>query len=182
MKKSDEGVTDRKFFKKKISFRKKEVVEGADLYGKGHRARKGRKAAKGRATTAKQKPLITVPKAIKRRIKIDDAIALSDLAKRMGIKASEMIKKLMDLGVMATVNQVIDFDTAVLVAAEFDLVLCRNLVFTYFDEPLQCQSLARILCMLRKGGVLVLGIHEKLPENVVGINVRSERLRIFGKT
>ncbi len=67
--------------------------------------------------------MITVPKAIKRRIKIDDAIALSDLAKRMGIKASEMIKKLMDLGVMATVNQVIDFDTAVLVAAEFEYEL-----------------------------------------------------------
>ncbi len=122
-KKPDETVTDRKFFKKKISFRKKEVVEGADLYAKGHRGRKGRKAAKGKATTAKQKPLITVPKAIKRRIKIDEAIALSDLAKRMGIKASEMIKKLMDLGVMATVNQVIDFDTAVLVASEFDYEL-----------------------------------------------------------
>ena len=122
-KKPDEGVTDRKFFKKKISFRKKEVVEGADLYAKGHRGRKGRKTAKGKATIAKQKPLITVPKAIKRRIKIDDAIALSDLAKRMGIKASEMIKKLMDLGVMATVNQVIDFDTAVLVAAEFEYEL-----------------------------------------------------------
>ena len=122
-KKSDETVTDRKFFKKKISFRKKEVVEGADLYAKGHRARKGRKSAKGKAAIATQKPVITVPKAIKRRIKIDDAIALSDLAKRMGIKASEMIKTLMDLGVMATVNQVIDFDTAVLVAAEFDYEL-----------------------------------------------------------
>lgn len=122
-KKPGEGFTDRKFFKKKISFRKKEVVEGADLYGKGHRVRKGRKAAKGKAATFKQKPLITIPKAIKRRIKIDDAIALSDLSKRMGIKANEMIKKLMDLGVMATVNQVIDFDTAVLVAAEFEYEL-----------------------------------------------------------
>ena len=67
--------------------------------------------------------MITIPKAIKRRIKIDDTIALSDLAKRMGIKAGEMIKKLMDLGVMATVNQTLDFDTAVLVAAEFDYEL-----------------------------------------------------------
>jgi translation initiation factor IF-2 len=123
VKKTDESPTDRKFFKKKISFRKKEVVEGEDLYTKGHRARKGRKAAKGKATTVVQKPLITVPKAIKRRIKIDDAIALSDLAKRMGIKASEMIRKLMDLGVMVTVNQMIDFDTAALVAAEFDYEL-----------------------------------------------------------
>ena len=123
VKKTDESLTDRKFFKKKISFRKKEVVEGEDLYTKGHRARKGRKAVKGKATTPVQKPLITVPKAIKRRIKIDDAIALSDLAKRMGIKANEMIRKLMDLGVMVTVNQMIDFDTAALVAAEFEYEL-----------------------------------------------------------
>ena len=118
-----EPARDRKFFKKKISFRKKEVVEGADLYIKGHRTRKGRKVAKAKTTPVKQKPLITTPKAIKRRIKIDEAIALSDLAKRMGIKAGEMIKKLMALGVMATVNQAIDFDTAVLVAAEFDYEL-----------------------------------------------------------
>jgi translation initiation factor IF-2 len=122
-KKPDEGVADRKFFKKKISFRKKEVVEGEDLYTKGHRGRKGRKSVKGKAAAPIQKPLITVPKAIKRRIKIDDAIALSDLAKRMGIKAGEMIKKLMDLGVMVTVNQLIDFDTASLVASEFDYEL-----------------------------------------------------------
>ena len=121
--KDGEGSRDRKFFKKKISFRKKEVVEGADLYTKAHRTRKGRKMGKGKATVSKLKPLITIPKAIKRRVKIDDTIALSDLAKRMGIKASEMIKKLMDLGVMATVNQIIDFDTAVLVAAEFDYEL-----------------------------------------------------------
>ena len=111
---------DRKFFKKKISFRRKEVVEGDALYSKRHRGRKGLKAAKAKTTAVGQKPQITTPKAIKRRIKIDDTIVLSDLAKRMGIKASEMIKKLMDLGVMATVNQTIDFDTAVLVAAEFD--------------------------------------------------------------
>ncbi|MBU1569978.1 MAG: translation initiation factor IF-2, partial [Proteobacteria bacterium] len=67
-----------------------------------------------------QKPQITIPKAIKRRIKIDDAIILSDLAKRMGIKSSEMIKTLMGMGVLATVNQTIDFDTAVLVATEFN--------------------------------------------------------------
>lgn len=121
-KKHDEGVTDKKFFKKKISFRKKEVVEGSDLYVKGYSGRKGRKGARDKKVV-KQKTLITTPKAIKRRVKIDDTIALSDLAKRMGIKAGDMIKKLMDLGVMATVNQTIDFDTAALVAAEFEYEL-----------------------------------------------------------
>ncbi len=110
---------DKKFFKKKISFMKKEVVEGKDLYsGRAKRGRKGRKGAKAKHTQG-LKPTITTPKAIKRRIKIDDTIILAELAKRMGIKANEMIAKLMSLGVMATVNQTIDFDTAVLVSAEF---------------------------------------------------------------
>jgi len=122
-KRPEEVVKDKKFFKKKISFRKKAVIEGAELYAEGKRNRKGRKVAKGKTSLAAQKPLITIPKAIKRRIKIDDTIVLSDLAKRMGIKASEMITKLMNLGVMVTVNQTIDFDTAVLVAAEFDYEL-----------------------------------------------------------
>jgi len=120
---AEEPVRDKKFFKKKISFRRKEVVEGEALYAKTHRGRKGRKAAKAKVAVIHQKPLITTPKAIKRRVKIDDTIALSDLAKRMGIKASEMIVKLMGLGVMATVNQIIDFDTAMLVASEFDYEL-----------------------------------------------------------
>ncbi len=110
---------DNRFFKKKISFRKKEVVEGAALYRGQKRSQKGRKKGKNKQAVG-QKPLITVAKAIKRRIKIDDTIVLSDLAKRMGIKAADMIKTLMGLGVMVTVNQTIDFDTAVLVASEFD--------------------------------------------------------------
>jgi len=118
--KPDQVSRDKKFFKKKISFRKKAVVEGAALYGGRKKSRKARKWSRGKVAVKGQKTQITVAKAIKRRIKIDDAIMLSDLAKRMGIKANEMIKTLMDLGVMATVNQTIDFDTAVLVAAEFD--------------------------------------------------------------
>jgi len=118
-KKTAEPTRDKKFFKKKISFRRKEVVEGADLRMPGKmRGKKGKKAAK--AVKGGLKTQITTPKAIKRRIKIDETIVLSDLAKRMGIKANEMIKTLMGLGVMATVNQTIDFETATLVAAEFE--------------------------------------------------------------
>ncbi|WP_299982086.1 translation initiation factor IF-2 [Desulfobacula sp.] len=100
--------------------KRKSVIEGDALY-KGGRGRKkrGRKDIKGKRGNF-QKTQITTPKAIKRRIKIDEAIELSELAKRMGIKANEMIVKLMGMGVMATVNQTIDFDTAVLVATEFD--------------------------------------------------------------
>lgn len=114
----EEPLQDKKFVKK---FKRKEVVEGKDLYtGKGQRGRKGRKGAKAKELPAAQKTQITTAKAIKRRIKMDDAIVLSELAKRMGIKANEMIAKLMGMGIMATVNQTIDFETAVLVASEFD--------------------------------------------------------------
>ena len=118
-KKRTEEELDRKFFKKRIAFRKKSVIEGADLYSGKARSRKGRKDARGKAALG-QKTQITTAKAIKRRIKVDEAIMLSELAKRMGIKAGEIIKMLMGQGIMATVNQSIDYETACLVAAEFD--------------------------------------------------------------
>jgi len=119
-KKFEESDVDKKFLKKKISFKKKAVVEGEDLYAGGYRPRKQRKMGKGKKLVGGQKTQITVAKAIKRRIKIDEAIVLSELAKRMGIKASEIIKAMMAMGSMATVNQTIDFDTAALIAGEFE--------------------------------------------------------------
>ncbi len=119
-KKPDEDDRAKKFLKKKISFRKKSVVEGQDLYDTGYKGRKPRKGGKAKIAGRGQKTQVTIAKAIKRRIKVDDAIIISELAKRMGIKANEMIKTLMGMDVMATVNQSIDYDTAVLVASEFD--------------------------------------------------------------
>ena len=110
----------KKFIKKKISFRTKAVVEAEDLYDEGSRSRKPRKGGKAQPEVASHKSQVTVAKAIKRRIKMDEAIVLSELAKRMGVKAGEIIKVLMGMGVMATVNQPIDFDTVVLIAAEFN--------------------------------------------------------------
>ncbi|MCX5849475.1 MAG: translation initiation factor IF-2 [Deltaproteobacteria bacterium] len=66
-----------------------------------------------------KKTEITVPKAIKRRIKIGEAITVGELAKRMGIKVSEVINKLMSMDVMAAINQTIDYDIATIVANEF---------------------------------------------------------------
>jgi len=45
----------------------------------------------------------------------------------------------------------------------FDLILCRNLVFTYFETPAQIIALEAISKRLRPGGALVLGAHESLP-------------------
>jgi len=46
----------------------------------------------------------------------------------------------------------------------FHLALCRNLVFTYFDDALQAHALERIAARVLPGGYLVLGVHESLPE------------------
>ena len=51
----------------------------------------------------------------------------------------------------------------------FDLILCRNLVFTYYDEALQLATLERIMTRLRPGGWLLLGVHESLPANTAGL-------------
>ncbi|HKL00867.1 MAG TPA: translation initiation factor IF-2 [Desulfotignum sp.] len=114
----DAGIGD-PFAGKRKKRKKKSVVEGEDLYRGRGKKKRGKKDTRGKKGGF-QKTQITTPKAIKRRIKIDEAIELAELAKRMGIKANEMIAKLMTMGVMATVNQTIDFETAALVAAEFD--------------------------------------------------------------
>lgn len=58
-------------------------------------------------------------KATKRRIRMEESIRVSELAHQMGVKASEIIKILFGLGVMATINNALDIDTATLVASEF---------------------------------------------------------------
>jgi translation initiation factor IF-2 len=138
--KAEDAETEKKFIKKKISFRTKAVIEAEDLYDD-QRGRKPRKGAKGKKELVAQKPQFTVAKAIKRRIKIDDTIILSDFAKRLGVKAGEIIKTLMGMGNLATVNQSVDFETAVLVAAEFNYEVERaafeedNILKPVADEP-----------------------------------------------
>ena len=61
-------------------------------------------------------------------------------------------------------------------AGPFDLVLCRNLAFTYFDEPVQRQVAASLRTVLRAGGVLVVGGHEQLPADVPGFAASGRSL------
>ncbi len=58
-------------------------------------------------------------KAAKRKVVMYETISVGDLAHKMMVKANELIGKLMGLGVMATVNQSLDFDTATLIAEDF---------------------------------------------------------------
>jgi len=61
----------------------------------------------------------------------------------------------------------------------FDLLLCRNLVTTYFEPELKLAIFNKIRFVLRPGGVLVFGHHEKLPKGLKGFSTKEEKLNIF---
>lgn len=61
----------------------------------------------------------------------------------------------------------------------FDLVLCRNLVFTYFAEDRQREILKRIVDTMHDGAVLVLGEHERLPDTEYRLSAWFENRAIY---
>lgn len=61
----------------------------------------------------------------------------------------------------------------------FDLICCRNLVFTYFESALQARIAGVLHERLVPGGVLVLGVHERLPAAAGGFEVLSARLGLL---
>lgn len=65
------------------------------------------------------KTRITTRSEAKRKLKIADNISVADLADRMGLKAVEVVRKLVSMGQMVNVYQSVDFETASLVASEF---------------------------------------------------------------
>jgi translation initiation factor IF-2 len=93
------------------------------------------KDGKRHVTTKMKKPVITIPKAIKRRIKVGEIVTVGELAKKMGVKASEVINKLIGLGLMVTINQSIECDAATLIAGEFGYQV--EAVGTEYDESFQ---------------------------------------------
>ncbi|HXJ33919.1 MAG TPA: translation initiation factor IF-2 [Candidatus Eisenbacteria bacterium] len=102
----------------------RKVIQKDDLASMAERdfSRGAKRPMKKRAQPGKElkKPEITTPRASKRIIRISEVISVGDLSKSMGVKASEVLKKLIDMGMMATINQMLDHDTAVLVASEFE--------------------------------------------------------------
>jgi len=121
--------------KGRIRHKKLEVFERADLY-EGRRVKHKRKdGAAGEVQRKLKKTEITTPKAIKRRIKVQEQVTVAELAKVMGVKGSELIRKLMGQGVMVAVTQTIDFDTASLIANEFGYELeLEQIEFEKFIE------------------------------------------------
>ncbi|MEE4243433.1 MAG: translation initiation factor IF-2 [Desulfopila sp.] len=80
--------------------------------------KRGKKGGKGRRDGRQSAQQLEM-KASKKRIKVYDSISVGDLAAKMRVKASEVIAKLMGLGVMATMNQSVDVETAMLIATDF---------------------------------------------------------------
>jgi translation initiation factor IF-2 len=80
---------------------------------------RGLRGPKAKRKKAEQAAPAAETKAIKKRIKVFETISVGDLSHRMSVKVNQVIAKLMELGVMATVNQILDIDTAILVAADF---------------------------------------------------------------
>ena len=98
-------------------------------YAKGNKDKNKNGADKLKKPEVKKQPLaITVP----------DEITVSELAVKLKVTASEVIKRLMMMGVMASVNQVIDYDTAFFVADELGAKVTKEVVVTIeeklFDE------------------------------------------------
>ncbi len=111
--------------KKKRVIRKNVGDVVAEREIRGLRVPKKRRALPGKE---QRKTEITTPKASKRVVRIAEGVTVGDLARNMGVKAAEIIKKLMDLGVMSTLNQMLDLDTATLVASEFGYTV-ENVAF-----------------------------------------------------
>jgi translation initiation factor IF-2 len=82
-----------------------------------------------------KKTEITVAAAHKRVVEMGDTIKVSELAQQMSVKAGDVIKKLMSMGTMANMNQAIDFDTATIIAGEFQFEV-KNIAFRE-DEVLE---------------------------------------------
>lgn len=143
---------------KKKSKGKTDYSAGQATDGVGSKGRMGRRDVfepdqgdRQRRQKKSQKPVakkteLTVSKAIKRIIRISDAITVGELAKRMGVKANDLIKELMRQGTMVTINHPLDYETAAILAADFQYEV-ENVAFdedTILDAAVVKQSDAEV--------------------------------------
>ncbi|MBQ8786557.1 MAG: translation initiation factor IF-2 [Oscillospiraceae bacterium] len=94
--------------------------------------RKSQQYSNKRESEAEKLRRLELERARKQQLKvlIPDEIVVSELASRLKVTATEVIKKLMQLGEMCTINQVIDFDTASLVAEELGAKVEKEVIIT----------------------------------------------------
>ncbi len=113
-KKAGKPKTEREEIMEELELMKElENVEGMELpeVSEEHKA-------EGKKEEKKEERPSTLPRKEK-KIKVYESIQVGELAKLMGVKASEIIRKFMEMGTMVTINQSIDPETAAIIAAEF---------------------------------------------------------------
>lgn len=95
-------------------------------------AQRARQQYSRKETETEKLKRLELERARKQQLKvlIPDSITVSELATRLKVTATEVIKKLMGLGIMATINQEIDFDTASLVADELGAKVEKEVIVT----------------------------------------------------
>ena len=81
-----------------------------------------------------KKPAQKIKTKVITDIEVPDTITVGEFASRMGKTNAEVVKKLMMLGIIATVNQTIDYDTAELIAAEFEINVTKEVVLSKEDR------------------------------------------------
>jgi len=115
-KKKKEG---KKFYHHKPSY--KEIV--LEVEGKTKKHQKEIESellySKKESHVKKKEPPKPVTPTTPKEITITESIQVAELAKKLNVKPNDLIKKLISLGVMATINQVLDADTASILAAEY---------------------------------------------------------------
>ncbi|MFP4636937.1 MAG: translation initiation factor IF-2 [Spirochaetaceae bacterium] len=79
----------------------------------------------------KQKRRVPKASAVPKEIDIMEVVTVSELARKMNLKASDLISKLMSMGMMVTINQQIDAETAELLASEYG---CKVNIVSLYDE------------------------------------------------
>ncbi len=89
-----------------------------------------RKAKRQQAETQQPKP---APVVIDHAVITTETITVKDLSEKIGKPANEILKKLLMLGIIANINQELDFDTCELIASEFDITLEQQLAKSFED-------------------------------------------------
>jgi len=93
--------------------------------------------------------------AIPKEIEIMETISVSELARKMNLKASELIAKLMGMGMMVTMNQSIDADTATILASEYDCTV--HIVSLYDETVIESQVDGDVELVYRPPVVTIMG-------------------------
>ncbi|MCZ6882537.1 MAG: translation initiation factor IF-2 [Gammaproteobacteria bacterium] len=109
------------------------VKEGGHQTSRKPKFKKGQRQVRNTENLhAFEKP--TAP--VVRNVEVPEAISVADLAQKMAVKAGDVIKTLMQMGTMATINQVLDQDTAILVVEEMGHIVSATINEDDFEKEL----------------------------------------------